>query len=110
MAFCLQRIVCSGSDREETVVWEMWRVLSVFFPSRPAQPGHYEDICREQDEETSLDKRFSGNSGTFGISGTAPTRFGPTAEEIAAEFRRPNSGPAKVLATYLEKPNAERLE
>jgi hypothetical protein len=94
------------------IAWEMQRVLCIIgiFPSRPAQPGHYEDVCREQDEETSLDKRFSGNFGTFGLSGTAPTRFGPTAEEIAAEFRRPNSGPAKALATYLEKPNAERLE
>jgi hypothetical protein len=32
-----------------------------------------------------------------------------TVEEVAREMRRSGSGPAKALATYLEKPNAERL-
>ena len=32
-----------------------------------------------------------------------------TIEEVAVEMRRSGSGPAKALATYIEKPNAERL-
>jgi hypothetical protein len=32
-----------------------------------------------------------------------------TVEEVAAEIRRSGSGPARALATYLAKPNAERL-
>jgi hypothetical protein len=32
-----------------------------------------------------------------------------TVDQVAAEMQRSESGPAKALATYLDKPNAERL-
>ncbi len=45
-----------------------------------------------------------------GASGDGPLNGALSEDVIAAEMRRANSGPAKALATYLEKPTDERLK
>ncbi len=48
----------------------------------------------------------SDDDSTAGRGEAAPL----SVEEVGAEMRRANSGPAKTLATYLEKPTDERLK